>query len=142
MIYFVYFSFYYSFEVEKTNTFMRSRGSPENHKTIIIMVKIYSRFQTNMAHKPYPLGGTHQYSLHRRVPSRVKSKAPLQATCPTVAKGTRQGRHAPRNNVTVILIGSGFGEPGGTPLLRIPRSTPFPGRFEYEYEPSNRVGMI
>ena len=43
----------YSFEVEKTNTFVRSRGSLENHT---IMVKIYTHFQTKTAQKPYPLG--------------------------------------------------------------------------------------
>ena len=29
-------------------------------------------------------------------------------------------------------IGSGFGEPGGTPPPRIPRSTPSPGRWKSE----------
>ena len=58
MIYFVYFSFYYSFGVEKTNTFIRPRGSLENHtrfyKTIV--VKIYIRFHTKTAQTTYPLG--------------------------------------------------------------------------------------
>ena len=36
----------YSFEVEKTNTFIHSRGSLENHTRFqTIMVEIYTRFQ-------------------------------------------------------------------------------------------------
>ena len=57
---------YYSLGVEKTNTFIRSRGSLENHTRFkTIMVKIYTRFQTKTARKPYPLG---RHSLHRGVP--------------------------------------------------------------------------
>ena len=57
MIYFGYFFLYYSFGVEKTNTFIRSRDSLENHTRFkTIMVKIYARFQTKTARKPYPLG--------------------------------------------------------------------------------------
>ena len=45
------------FKVEKTNRFICSRGSFENHTRFkTIMVKIYTRFQTKMAKKPYPLG--------------------------------------------------------------------------------------
>ena len=48
---------YYSFGVEKTNTFIHSRGSLENHTQFkTIMVKIYTRFQTKTAQNPYPLG--------------------------------------------------------------------------------------
>ena len=47
----------YLFRVEKTNTFIRSCGSLENHTRFqTIMVKIYTRFQTKAAQKPYPLG--------------------------------------------------------------------------------------
>ena len=43
--------------VEKTNTFIRSRGSLENHTRFkTIMVKICTHFQTQTAQKPYPLG--------------------------------------------------------------------------------------
>ena len=57
MIYFGYFSFSFSFGAEKTNTFIRSRGSLENHTRFkTIMVKIYTRFQSKTAQKPYPLG--------------------------------------------------------------------------------------
>ena len=48
---------YFSFGVEKANTFIRTRGSLENYtrfKTII--VKTYTHFQTKTAQKPYPLG--------------------------------------------------------------------------------------
>ena len=45
---------YYSFGVEKTNTFIRSLCSLENH----------TRFQTKTAQKPYPLGRyIYQYSF-------------------------------------------------------------------------------
>ena len=71
MIYFGYFSFsYYSFGVEKTNTFIRSRGSLENHTRFkTIMVRIYTRFQTKTTQKPYPLGRhiSTVYSLYRGV---------------------------------------------------------------------------
>ena len=54
---------YYSFGVEKTNTFIRSRGSLENHTRFkTIMVKIYTGFQTKMAQKPcIPFGAAHTY---------------------------------------------------------------------------------
>ena len=56
---------YYSFGVEKTNTFIRSRGSLENHTRFkTIMVKIYTRFQTKTAQTPCPWGGTYLYSLY------------------------------------------------------------------------------
>ena len=48
---------YYTFGVEKTNTFIRSRGFLENRTRFqTIMVKIHTRFQTETAQKPYPLG--------------------------------------------------------------------------------------
>ena len=56
MIYFGYLSDY-SFGDEKTNSFMRSRGSLKNHTRFkTIMVKIYARFQTKTAKTTYPLG--------------------------------------------------------------------------------------
>ena len=44
--------------VEKTNTFIRSRGSLENHTRFktTITVKTYTRFQTKTVQKLYPLG--------------------------------------------------------------------------------------
>ena len=58
MLYFGFFLFLSdSFEVEKTNTVTRSRGSLENHTRFqTIMIKIYTRFQTKTVQKPYPLG--------------------------------------------------------------------------------------
>ena len=56
-IFWILLFLYFSFSVEKTNMFIRSRGSLENHiqfKTI--MAKIYTRFQTKTAQKLYPLG--------------------------------------------------------------------------------------
>ena len=56
-IFWILLFLYCSFGVEKTNMFIRSRGSLENHTRFkTIMVKIYSRFQTKAAQKPYPLG--------------------------------------------------------------------------------------
>ena len=71
MIHFGYFSFSTdSFGVEKSNTFIRSRGSLENHTRFkTIMVKIYIRFQTKTAQKNHTLwGGTYLYSLYGGVP--------------------------------------------------------------------------
>ena len=63
MIYFWILLFhYYSFGVEKTNTFIRSRGSLENDTRFkTIMVKIYTRFQTKTAQKTIPFGAAHTY---------------------------------------------------------------------------------
>ena len=48
---------YYSFGVEKTNTFLCSRSPLENHTRFkTIMVKVYTHFQTKTVKKPYPLG--------------------------------------------------------------------------------------
>ena len=56
-VFWILFFLYYSFGVEKTNTFIRSRGSLYNHTRFkITMVKIYTRFHTKTAQKPYPLG--------------------------------------------------------------------------------------
>ena len=49
------------------HTFIRSRGSLENHTRW--MVKIYIRFQTKTAEKAYSLGRTYLYSWYRRVPA-------------------------------------------------------------------------
>ena len=47
ILFWILFFLYYSFGVEKTNTFIRSRGSLENHTRFkSLMVKIYTRFQT------------------------------------------------------------------------------------------------
>ena len=35
------------------------------------MGKIYTRFQTKKAHKPYPMGRTYPYGLYNEVPPRV-----------------------------------------------------------------------
>ena len=48
----------YLFGIETTETFTRSHSSLENHTRFQTkMCKVYSRFQTETAHKPYPLGG-------------------------------------------------------------------------------------
>ena len=47
----LFLSLSYLFEVEKTNAFIRSRGSLKNHTRFqTIMIKIYTRFQTKTAH--------------------------------------------------------------------------------------------
>ena len=47
----------YSFGIETTTTLIRSRNTLENHTQFQIkMGKVYTRFQTKMAQKPYPLG--------------------------------------------------------------------------------------
>ena len=56
-LFWVFLFLSYSFGVKKTNTFIPSRGSLKNHtRSQTIMVKIYTRFQTRTAQKPYPLG--------------------------------------------------------------------------------------
>ena len=64
-IFWILLLLYYSFGVENTNTFIRSRGSLENHiRFKTIMVKIYTRFQTKTAHIR---GDTYLYNLYRGV---------------------------------------------------------------------------
>ena len=56
-IFWILLFLYFSFGVEKINTFIRSSGSLENHTRFnTITVKIYTRSQTKTAQKPYPLG--------------------------------------------------------------------------------------
>ena len=48
----------YLFGIETTETFTRSHSSLENHTRFQTkMCKVYPRFQTETAHKPYPLRG-------------------------------------------------------------------------------------
>ena len=56
MIYFGFFLFLsYSFGVKKTNTFIRSRGSLENHTRFQAkMVKIYTPFSDQTGSKTIP----------------------------------------------------------------------------------------
>ena len=47
----------YSFGIETINTFIHSRSSLENHTRFQTkMGKVYTRFQTKTAQKPYPTG--------------------------------------------------------------------------------------
>ena len=47
----------YSFGIETINTFIHSRSSPENQTRFQTkMGKVYTRFQTKTAQKPYPMG--------------------------------------------------------------------------------------
>ena len=53
----------YSFEVEKANTFIRSRGSLENHtrfQTIMVKIILYL-FSDQNASKAIPFGAAHTY---------------------------------------------------------------------------------
>ena len=46
----------YSFGMETINTFIHSRSSLESHTRFQTkMGKVYGRFQTRTAHKPYPM---------------------------------------------------------------------------------------
>ena len=52
----------YSFGVEKSNMFIRSHGSLENHTRFqTIMVNMYTRFQTETAQKTIPFGAAHTF---------------------------------------------------------------------------------
>ena len=53
---FVYFSFF-AFGTDMINTFIHSRSSLKNHTRFQTkMGKVYTRFQTSTAQKPYPMG--------------------------------------------------------------------------------------
>ena len=59
----------YSFGIETINTFIHSRSSLENHTLFQTkMGKVYTRFQTKTAQKPYPMGRTYLYGLYERLP--------------------------------------------------------------------------
>ena len=63
MIYFGYFVLFYSFGVEKTNTFIRSRGSLENRTRFqTIIVKLCTRFFWDQnGSKTGPFGAAYTY---------------------------------------------------------------------------------
>ena len=70
MIYFIYFRF----SLTSYSPWLLGRKislcerSPDNHTQFQTeMFKIYTRFQTKTAEKPYPLGGTYLYTLYRGV---------------------------------------------------------------------------
>ena len=71
-IFWILLFLYFSFEVQNTNTFIRSRGSLENHTQFkTIMVKIYIRFQTkNRRTKTIPFGAAHTYITYIVPPPR------------------------------------------------------------------------
>ena len=54
---FSYFFLSYSFGIERINTFVHSRSSPENHTRFQTELgKVNTCFQTKRAQKPYPFG--------------------------------------------------------------------------------------
>ena len=59
----------YSFRIAMIRTFVHSRSSLENHiRFQTKMGKVYTRFQTKKAQKPYPMGSTYLYSYIREYP--------------------------------------------------------------------------
>ena len=49
-------------------TFIHCRSSLEKHTRFLTKIdKVYTRFLTKRAQKPYPMGGTYLYSLYKRV---------------------------------------------------------------------------
>ena len=79
MISFGFFFLSFSFGVEKTNTFVRSRGSLENHTRFqTILVKVYTRFQTKQLKNHTLWGGTYLYSWCRGVPLPPGSQISIQ----------------------------------------------------------------
>ena len=61
---FAYFSFFCSFGIKTINTFIHSRSSLENHTWYQTKIgKIYTRFQTKTAQKPY------SFLLGRQIPT-------------------------------------------------------------------------
>ena len=64
----IFLFLYYSFGIETINMFIHSRSSLENHTRFQTkMGKVYTRFQTKTAQKPYPMG-RHIPMLKKRVP--------------------------------------------------------------------------
>ena len=54
---FSYFFLSYSFGIERINTFVHSRSSPENHTRFQTELgKVNTCFQAKKAQKPYPFG--------------------------------------------------------------------------------------
>ena len=66
----------YSFGIETINTFIHSRSSPENHTRFQTKLgKVFTRFQTKTAKKPYPMGGgAYLYRLYKGVPPGTESR--------------------------------------------------------------------
>ena len=53
----IFVSYSYSFGIETIKTFIHSRSSLKNHTRFQTkMGKVYTRFQTKTAQKPYPMG--------------------------------------------------------------------------------------
>ena len=67
----------YSFGIETVNTFIHSGSSLENHTRFQTKIgKVYTRFQTKTAQKPYPMGGgtyRYLYGLYKGVPTHPPS---------------------------------------------------------------------
>ena len=60
----------YSVGIETIEMFQHSRSSLENPTRFQTkMDKVYTRFQTKTAQKPYPMGGTYLYGLYKGVPT-------------------------------------------------------------------------
>ena len=64
----------YLFGIETTNKFIHSRSFQENHTRFQTkMGKVYNRFQTKTAQKPYPLG-RHPTPPFRKLKNGLKSR--------------------------------------------------------------------
>ena len=72
----------YSFGIETINTFIRSRSSLESHTRFQTkMGKVYTRFQTQTAQRPYAMGqpGTYLYSLYLTIIPRARMESESMA---------------------------------------------------------------
>ena len=75
----------YSFRIAMIRTFIHSRSSLKSHTRFQTkMGKVYTRFQTKRAQKPYPMGNTYLYSYIREYPPGL-NYASVVFTFPTVA---------------------------------------------------------
>ena len=82
-IFWILIFLYFSFGAEKTNTFIRSRGSLENHTRFkTIMVKSIPVFRPKWLKNHTLWGGTYLYRLYRGVPppggGKPRSREPSQ----------------------------------------------------------------
>ena len=77
----------YSFRIAMIRTFVRFRSSLKSHTRFQTkMGKVYTRFQTKTAQKPYPMGSTYLYSYIREYPPPPGlNYASVVFTFPTVA---------------------------------------------------------
>ena len=97
----------YSFRIAMIRTFVRFRSSLKSHTRFQTkMGKVYTRFQTKTAQKPYPMGSTYLYSYIREYPPPPGTE--LCISCLHVSYGSiclGPARRLPRPSLSVHFGG-------------------------------------